>query len=61
VERNFAFACTVTGTSSELTAVFCGRTRIIGLQPGSSIWPCGPVGITSIGAIMINPAYELPG
>jgi hypothetical protein len=48
-QRNFVLACTVTGTSSELSALFCGRARITGLQPGSSIRLRGPVGITGTG------------
>jgi len=36
-----------------------GRTRITGLRPGSNVRPRGTAGITSTGAVMINPAYQL--
>jgi len=59
VKRNFVLACTITDTSGEFTALFYGRTHITGVGPGSNIRLRGPVGITSTGAVMINPAYEL--
>jgi amino acid transporter len=59
VERNFVLACTVTDTSGELTALFYGRTHITGLEPGSNVRLRGPVGVSSTGPVMINPAYEL--
>jgi amino acid transporter len=59
VERNNVLACTITDTSGKLTALFYGRTHITGLQPGSNVQLRGPVGITTSGAVMINPAYEL--
>ena len=46
-------------TSGELTALFCGRTHITGLRTGSNTRLRGTIGITSTGAVMINPAYEL--
>lgn len=59
VERNFVLACTVADTSGELTALFYGRTHITGLQPGSNVRLRGPVGVSSTGPVMTNPAYEL--
>src|SRR6516165_10437898 len=59
VEGSSVLACTVTDTSGELTALFYGRTHITGLRPGSNVKLRGTVGITSTGAVMINPAYEL--
>jgi amino acid transporter len=59
VEGSSVLACTVTDTSGELTALFYGRTHITGLGPGSNVKLRGTVGITSTGAVMINPAYEL--
>jgi len=59
VEGSSVLACTVTDTSGELIALFYGRTHITGLRPGGSVKLRGTVGITSTGAVMINPAYEL--
>jgi amino acid transporter len=59
VEGSSVLACTVTDTSGELTALFYGRTHITGLRPGSNVKLRGTAGITSTGAVMINPAYEL--
>jgi hypothetical protein len=59
VERNNVLACTITDTSGKLTALFYGRTHITGLRPGSNVQLRGPVSITTSGAVMINPAYEL--
>jgi amino acid transporter len=59
VEGSSVLACVVTDTSGELTALFYGRSHITGLRPGSNIRLRGAVGITSTGAVMTNPAYEL--
>jgi len=59
VEGSSVLACVITDTSGELTALFYGRSHIIGLRPGSNIRLRGAVGITSTGAVMTNPAYEL--
>jgi hypothetical protein len=59
VERSRVLACTITDTTGTLTALFYGRTHITGLQPGSNVQLRGPVGVTTTGAVMINPAYEL--
>jgi hypothetical protein len=59
MEHSNVLACTITDTSGKLTALFYGRTRITGLQPGSNVQLRGPVGITTGGPVMINPAYEL--
>ena len=56
VQTAAAFGDDTTGT---LTALFYGRTHITGLQPGSNVQLRGPVGVTTTGAVMINPAYEL--
>jgi len=59
VEGSSILACVITDTSGELTALFYGRTHITGLRPGSNVRLRGTAGITSTGAVMINPAYEL--
>jgi len=59
VEGSSVLACVVTDSSGELTALFYGRSHITGLRPGSNIRLRGAVGITSTGAVMTNPAYEL--
>jgi hypothetical protein len=59
VEGSAVLACTVTDTSGELTALFYGRTHITGIRPGSNVKLPGTAGITSTGAVMINPADEL--
>src|SRR5215470_6285161 len=59
VEGSSVLACVVTDTSGELTALFYGRSHITGLRPGSNLKLRGTVGITSTGAVMTNPAYEL--
>jgi hypothetical protein len=53
-------ACEVADSSGELTAVFYGRTHIVGLRPGSRIRLRDMVGIADDGRpAMINPSYEL--
>jgi hypothetical protein len=59
VEGSSVLACVVTDTSGELAALFYGRTHITGLRPGSNVKLRGTVSITTTGAVMINPAYEL--
>jgi RecG-like helicase len=59
VEGSSVLACVITDTSGELTALFYGRTHITGLQPGSNVRFRGPVGVSSTGPVMTNPAYEL--
>ena len=59
MEGSSVLACVVTDSSGELTALFYGRSHITGLRPGSNIRLRGAVGITSTGAVMTNPAYEL--
>jgi roadblock/LC7 domain-containing protein len=59
VERNSVLACTVADASGELTALFYGRTQIPGLRPGTKVRLRGPVGVSTAGAVMTNPAYEL--
>jgi hypothetical protein len=59
VERDFVLACTTADISGELTALFYGRTHITGLEPGRKVRLRGPVGVSSTGPVMINPAYEL--
>jgi hypothetical protein len=55
VERDSVLACTITDTSGQLTALFYGRTRIIGLRPGSNV-QFRAVGVNNGRAVMINPA-----
>jgi hypothetical protein len=53
-------ACDVADSTGELTAVFYGRARITGLEPGTQVRLHGMVGIGGDGRpAMINPAYEL--
>jgi hypothetical protein len=53
-------ACEVADSTGELTAVFLGRARIAGLEPGNRIRLAGQVGIGADGRpVMTNPAYEL--
>ena len=55
-------ACEVADSTGELTAVFYGRARIAGLQPGRQVRLRGMVGIGDDGRpAMVNPAYELIG
>jgi len=53
-------ACEVTDSTGELSAIFHGRSRIVGVEPGSLIRLHGTVSIGADGhPAMINPAYEL--
>jgi amino acid transporter len=53
-------ACEVADSTGELTAIFHGRARIAGVEPGSLIRLHGTVTIGTDGhPAMINPAYEL--
>jgi hypothetical protein len=57
---NTVLACEVADSTGELTALFYGRARIAGVEPGSRILLHGPMGIGVDGHLtMINPAYEL--
>jgi amino acid transporter len=59
VERSCVLAVIVVDATRELTALFYGRTHIVGVNPGSRIRLRGPAGIGDGGPIMTNPAYEL--
>ena len=61
VKLDFVLARTVTGISHELTTLFCARTRITRLQPGSSLRLRGPAGTTGTRTVTINPACKLSG
>jgi hypothetical protein len=53
-------ACEVADSTGELTALFYGRARIPGVEPGTRIRLHGTVGIGADGhPAMANPAYEL--
>jgi hypothetical protein len=53
-------ACEITDSTGELTALFFGRARIDGIEPGTRIRLHGQVGIGSDDRpVMTNPAYEL--
>ena len=55
-------ACEVADSTGELTAMFYGRARIAGLEPGRQVRLRGMVGIGDDGRpAMVNPAYELIG
>ena len=60
VPHNNVLACEVADSTGELTAVFYGRTQILGVEPGRQIRLHGMVGIGADGhPAMINPACEL--
>ena len=59
VEQNYVLACTVADDTGELTALFYGRQRIPGVEPGAKIRLTGPVGVRDGVATMTNPTYEL--
>jgi len=57
---NSVLACQVADSTGQLTAVFYGRARITGVEPGTQIRLHGRVGTGADGhPAMINPAYEL--
>lgn len=59
-ERNGVLACEITDSTGDLVALFYGRTRIAGIEPGCRIRLHGMVGIAADGRpAMINPGYEL--
>ena len=59
-ERNSVLACEITDSTGDLVALFYGRTRIAGIEPGCRIRLHGMVGIAADGRpAMINPGYEL--
>jgi amino acid transporter len=58
--RSTVLACDVADSTGELTALFYGRARIAGVEPGSRIRLHGTVCVSADGHLsMINPAYEL--
>jgi amino acid transporter len=59
VEHSCVLACQVFDATGELTALFYGRTHIVGVVPGARLRLRGPVGVKDGTAIMTNPAYEL--
>ena len=59
VERNSVLACEISDSTGDLTALFYGRSRIVGLMCGSRVRFRGPVGIKGGAPVMVNPAYEL--
>ncbi len=59
-QPGYNLACQVAGSTGEFTAVFLGRARITGIEPGTRIRLEGKVAIGADGSPrMINPAYEL--
>jgi hypothetical protein len=59
---SIVLACEVADSTGELTAMFYGRARIGGLEPGRQVRLRGMVGIGDDGRpAMVNPAYELLG
>jgi amino acid transporter len=53
-------SCRITDATGDLTALFYGRTAIVGAEPGSQIRLYGMVGIGPDGQpAMVNPGYEL--
>ena len=59
VERNSVLACEISDSTGDLTALFYGRSHIVGLMCGSRVRLKGPVGIKDGAPVMVNPAYEL--
>jgi amino acid transporter len=59
VEHNFVLVCEVCDSTGDITALFYGRSRIPGVEPGSKVRLHGNVGIRDGKPAMINPAYEL--
>lgn len=59
VQHNNVLAFEVADSTGELTAVFYGRTQIMGVEPGRQVRLHGTVGIGRDGhPAMINPACE---
>ncbi len=61
VEHNSVLAWEVSDSTGDLTALFYGRSHIVGVICGSLVRLRGPVGIRDGRPVMINPAYELVG
>jgi amino acid transporter len=61
VEHSSILACTITGASGEVTALFYGRSHIPGLRPGSHVRLRGTISLNKGTTVLINPAYELLG
>jgi amino acid transporter len=59
VENSCVFEASIADSTGTLTAMFYGRTRIPGLEPGARIRLAGKVSMRGGGPAMINPAYEL--
>jgi hypothetical protein len=59
VEQNSVLACEISDSTGDLTALFYGRSRIVGLICGSRVRFRGPAGIKRGAPVMVNPAYEL--
>jgi hypothetical protein len=59
VEHNFVLALEVCDSTGDIIALFYGRSRIPGVEPGSKIRLHGNVGMRDGDPAMINPAYEL--
>jgi hypothetical protein len=59
VENSCVFEATVADGTGTLTAMFYGRTKIAGVEPGARLRLDGKVSMREGGPAMINPAYEL--
>ena len=59
VEHNFVLVVEVCDSTGDIIALFYGRSRIPGVEPGSKLRLHGNVGIRDGNPAMINPAYEL--
>jgi hypothetical protein len=57
--ENYVLACTVADATGELTALFYGRQRIPGLEPGVKIRLSGTAAVRDGTPVMTNPGYEL--
>ncbi len=59
VEHNFVLACEVCDSTGDITALFYGRSKIPGVEPGTKLRLHGSVGMRDGKPTLINPAYEL--
>jgi hypothetical protein len=56
---NSVLACELSDSTGDLTALFYGRSRIVGMMCGSRVRLRGQAGIKEGVPVMVNPAYEL--
>ena len=59
VQHTFVLAAEVCDATGDITALFYGRSKIPGVEPGTKIRLHGSVGMRDGKPTLINPAYEL--